>query len=329
MWCGRGFLFVMALHSCAGAAAQSFDLEQFEQVFRPRLRVEARYQPESGFRDTTGGFSNGEGTAVLTFPLTSRFKVGFELDTTARGPGEMLANSVRIEARQLLGSVRAGARQVRIGFDSVQVRDLYSASAGLMGVHLTRKRRVLFWSANVNVSEEVRTLDSAVPRFNGVVGKWHLKGLRKQFYYGLAFSYADRLVLPIPFIGGVAPLGGDWSFQYMLPAQVGIGYRPKAGTRVLAGITADGFRSGIDWQDERANLNHGSMRAFLNLRHRVSRTLQVRADVGYALAQSLRVTESDVPRVRYPVEPAFNVGLGVNVLFGGSVMQRLLDEVLK
>lgn len=325
----RSSLLVLGVCQVAGSFAQSFDLEQFEQVFRPRLRVDARYQPEAAFRDTSDGFSNAEGMAVLTFPLSSRYNVGFEIDTAARGLREVLTNSVRVEARQLLGNVRLGARQVQLGFDSAQVRNLYTASAGFMGIHLTRKRRVLFWSANVNVSEEDRTFVSAAPRFNGVLGKWHLKGLRKQFFYGLAMSYADRLVLPVPFIGGVAPLGGDWSFQYMLPAQVAIGFRPKAGTRFLAGITADGFRSGIEWQDERANLNHGSLRAFINLRHRVNRTFQVRADVGYALAQSVRITDSDATRVRYPMEPAFTVGLGVNVLFGGSVMQRLLDEVLK
>lgn len=321
-------LFLLGLTVCA-SHAQTFDLEQFEQVFRPRLRIDGRFQPESAFRDTTGGFSNAEGTAVLTFPIASRFKAGFELDTAARGLREVLTNSVHVEARQLLGSVRLGARQVQIGFDSTRVRNLFTASAGLMCIHLTRKLRVLFWSVNVNVSEEDRTFGSAVPRFNGAVGKWRLKGLRKQFYYGLALSYTDRLVLPIPFLGGVAPLGGDWSFQYMLPAQVGIGYRPKAGTRILAGITADGFRSGMEWQGERANLNQGSMRAFLNVRHRLSRSLQLRADVGYALAQSVRITERDASRDRYPVEPAFTVGLGVNVLFGGSVMQRLLDDVLK
>ena len=124
-------LLVHGLTVCA-SHAQTFDLEQFEQVFRPRLRIDGRFQPESAFRDTTGGFSNAEGTAVLTFPIASRFKAGFELDTAARGLREVLTNSVRVEARQLLGSVRLGARQVRIGFDSTRVRNLFTASAGVL-----------------------------------------------------------------------------------------------------------------------------------------------------------------------------------------------------
>lgn len=309
--------------------AQTFDLDQFEQAFRPRLRVDARYQPASAFRDSSGRFGNMEGAAVLTFPIASRFQAGFKLDTAARGLKELLKNSIRIEASQLLGSIRIGARQLQLGFDNVAQRQLYTASAGLMGIKLTRKYRLLFWSANVNVSEEDRTLDALVPRFNGIVGKAHVEGLRKQFYYGLALSYTDRLVLPVPFIGGTAPLGGDWSLQYTLPVQLGIGYRPKQGTRFLMGISADGFRSGLEWKDQRVNINHTALRAFMNVRHKLNRTLQIRADLGYALVQSVRITQPGEDAMRYPVDPSLQVGLGVNVLFGGSVMQRLLDDVLR
>lgn len=325
----RSFAVAFLLLTGVAGFAQTFDIEQFEQVFRPRLRMDARYQPESVFRDTLGRLGMAEGSAVLTFPLRSHFKAGFQLDTAARGLKELLKNSIRIEASQLLGSVRIGAREMQLGFDSLSTRRLYSASAGLMGVKLTRKYRVLFWSANVNMSEEDRTIDALVPRFNGVIGKLRVKGLRKQFFYGLAFSYTDKLVLPIPFLGGTAPLGGNWSFNYALPAQVYLGYRPKAGTRVNMGITADGFRSGMEWQGERANVNHTALRAFVHARHRVNKTFQVRAEAGYALAQAIRFTGSDARPSRYPAEGAWHVGIGVNVLFGGSVMQRLLDEVLK
>jgi hypothetical protein len=311
------------------AHAQSFDLEQFEQVFRPRLRMDARYQTEAAYADTAGRLGVVEGTMIGTFPLHSHFKAGFQVDTASRGLKELLKNSIRMEASQLLGSVRFGARQVQLGFDSIGMRQLFSASAGLMGIKLTRKYRVLFWSANVNASEEDRTLDALVPRFNGVIGKLRVKGLRKQFFYGLAFSYTDGLALPVPFLGGTAPLGGDWSFNYVLPAQACVGYRPKAGTRVNMGVTADGFRSGIEWQGERANVNHAQLRAFVHARHRVNKNLQVRVDAGYVLAQTVRFTDADARPLRYPAEGAFSFGLGVNVLFGGSVMQRLLDEVLK
>ncbi|MBK9176194.1 MAG: hypothetical protein IPM46_07635 [Flavobacteriales bacterium] len=328
-----GLRIALLLWSCYGwlpqLSAQTFDIEQFEQAFRPRLRVDGRFQPESAFRDTTGQLSMLEGTAVATFPLRSHFKAGLQLDTAARGLKGLLKNSIRLEASQLLGSVRVGARQVQLGFDSIGTRQLYTASAGLMGIKLTRKHRVLFWSANVNASEEDRTIDALVPRFNGVIGKLRVNGLRKQFFYGLAFSYTDGLALPVPFLGGMAPLGGDWTFHYTIPAQVAVGLRPKEGTRFLLGVNADGFRSGMEWQGERVNMNHASLRAFVNVRHRINRTFQMRADVGYAVLQSARFSGTDLRPNRYPAEPALVISAGVNVLFGRSVMQRLLDEVLK
>lgn len=311
------------------ASAQTFDVEQFEQIFRPRIKLDARYQPQTAFRDTSDFFSNTEGSAVCTFPIHSRFEAGLRLDTNARSLGELLKNSVQVKASQLLGNVRLGARQVELGFDSIPTRQLYSASAGMMGLKLTKKYRILFWSANVNVSEEEESLDGTVPRFNGIIGQMHMKGLRRNFFYGLAIAVSDRLTLPLPFFGGIAPLGKDWSFQYLLPVQIAVGFKPQARTKFLAGLALDGFRSGIELHNERANLNYGGIRTFLNVRHKASDHFQIRADVGYAFAHTVRFSNTDVEPVRYPLDPGLSFGVGVNVLFGGSVMERIMDEVVR
>jgi Domain of unknown function (DUF6268) len=316
--------------SIAGFAcmAQSFDIEQFEQVFRPRLRLDLKQQMSSAFSDTLGNFSNTEGTAVLTFPIRSRFDVGFRLDTNARGLGDLLKKSVQVRASQLLGSVRIGGRQVELGFDSLPMRQLYNASVGVMGIKLTKKYRVLFWSANVNVSEEDATFDAATPRFNGVIGQMHLKGLRRTFFYGAGLSYTDQLALPVPFVGGSAPIGSDWSFQYLLPAQVAVGFAPQKRTRFLAGLGLDAFRSGIEMNGARTNVNHGTLRTFLNVRHKAGKHVQVRAEIGYDLVRVVRFTEGDLEPHRYPAQPGLVVGVGVNLLFGNSVFERIVDEVV-
>lgn len=116
--------------------------------------------------------------------------------------------------------------------------------------------------------------------------------------------------------------------QYVLPAQVAVACKPKAGTRFLMGVTVDGFRSGLQWHGERVNMNHTALRAFANVRSKVSKHVQLRADVGWMLSQRVRFTQSDVKPLNYPVAAAFTVGIGVNVFFGRSVMDRILDEVL-
>lgn len=310
-------------------SAQTFDIEQFEQIFRPRVKLDARYQPVTAFKDTADRFGFSEGTAVFTFPIRSHFDASLKLDTAARGLGELLKRSVRIRASQLLGSTRFSARQVEVGFDSVPLRQLYSGSIGLMGIKLTKKYRVLFWSANVNLSEEDKTFDAAAPRFNGVIGQMHVKGLRRSFYYGLAVGVSDGLVLPLPFIGGIAPIGDDWSFQYLLPAQAAVAYKPQTRTKFTAGLVLDGFRSGLRWQGERTNLNYASIKTFLNVRHKVNRHLQVRADVGHSLVHTLGFSGADPGPERFAIEPGLSFGFGVNVLFGSSTLERIMDEVLR
>lgn len=311
------------------ATAQTFDIEQFEQVFRPRVRLDVRQQFPSAFSDTTGNLGNTESTAVFTFPIRSRFEVGFKLDTAARGLGDLFKKSLQVRASQLLGSIRYGARQLELGFDSLPTRQLHTGSIGIMGIKLTKKKRVLFWSANVNVSEEDATFDEATPRFNGVIGQLHLKGLRRTFFYGVGLSYSDQLALPVPFIGGSAPIGNHWSFQYLLPAQVAVGFAPQRRTKFMAGLGLDAFRSGISVNDARTNLNQGTVRAFLNVRHKAGNHVQVRAEVGYDLVRMVRFTEGDVEPHRYPVQPGLVVGVGVNLLFGNNVFERIVDEVVK
>ncbi|MEO8587859.1 MAG: hypothetical protein ABI432_00680 [Flavobacteriales bacterium] len=322
-------LSFLGLLVVAPSLAQTFDVEQIDQLFRPRLRVDLHYQPESAFRDTTGFFSELDGSAAVTFPIHSRFDVSLGLDTNARSLGELVTNSVRIEASQLLGSFRFGARQVETGFDTVPTRQLYSASVGLMGMKLTKKKRVLFWSANVNVSEEDASLDGAVPRFNGTIGKMHVKGVRRTFFYGLGIAFSDKLTLPMPFIGGTAPLGGDWSFQYVLPAQLAVGFAPTKRTKFLSGISIDAFRSGAQWHADRANLNYGAVRAFLNVRYKAGDHFQVRADLGYAFTQTVRFSGTAVEPTRYPIVPGLSIGVGANVLFGAGIMERVIEEVVR
>lgn len=324
----RAVAFIAGLFVALFASAQSFDVEQFDQVFRPRLRWDTRYQPPTSFRDTSGSFSNMEETAVLTFPIRSKFDVSAGVDLTAKSLGDLLKNAVRIKASQLLGSVRVGARQSE--FTSLGgSRQLYTASAGLLGIGLTRKSRLRFWSANLNISEDERTFRSIVPRVNGLIGWVHLKGLKRYHYYGIAASYSDGLGFPLPFFGGMAPLSGDWSFQYLLPAQAAFAWRPDRGIRASAGVTLDGFRTGFERYDARVNMNYASLRLFGNVRYRINDHFTLRAEAGYVPWQNIHFTQDAKEIDRYRLQPGPSFMLGVNVLFGESILQRVMDEVLK
>lgn len=322
------FLGPLALST---AHAQTFDLDQFDQLFRPRLRVDARWTPPIGLRDAPGSFEDRSVLAGLTFPIHSKWTVGVQADLGAKTFKELLQNSVRVRASQLMGTVRVGTRQVIANDLLGDTRSLHTASIGVLGVSLTRRLHVLFWSVNMNVSEEDRTLDRTVPRFNGVIGKLHVKGLRRNYFYGLTASVTDGLVLPVPFFGGQAPVGGDWSFQYVLPLQVSMVWKPNGRTRMQGGLGLDGSRSGIELGDTRYNLSVAGIRLFVGARRKLNDHWQLRAEVDYLPRQRLligtRGEDNIVPATSLSPGLAFSVG--VNVLFGQSMLERIMDEVVR
>lgn len=311
------------------ALAQTFDLEQFDQLFRPRLRLDARWTPGVPLVDTPGKYEDRSAVGVFTFPVYKRWSANVQLDLSGQSWKDLLKNSVRVKASQVMGNVRIGTRQLTLG-DAGVPRLFHTASIGALGISLTKKYRVLFWSASVNGSEEDATLDEMVPRISGVIGKLHINGLRKQFYYGLVAVYSDGFALPLPFLGGQVPLGDEWSFQYTLPAQVAFGWRPQRDLRLQVGAGLDGWRSGADpgGTDERTNLNYRAVRVFVNMRKRLSDRWQLRAELGYA-RHDLRVTVAEGEFAKIDLRPGITASVGVNLLFGESTLERLMDEVLK
>ncbi len=306
--------------------AQSFDLEQFDQLFRPRLRIDARWTPETEFATHQGSFDDRSITAGLTVPVYKKWTAGVELNLTGGNLKELLKNSIRVRASQVMMSARYTGHDLRL---SGGPHTLHSASMGALGISLTKKYRVLFWSVNANVSEEQATLARAAPRFNGVIGKMHIKGLRRQLFYGAAVSVSDGLNLPVPFVGGVAPIGDSWTFQYVLPLQLAVGYKPGKRTRVLGGFMANGFRSGFAVGDGRGNLSYVAVCGFVNVRHKLSNTVQLRAEVAGLPVHSIRIPSLDAGTKHHPIDPGLSAMVGMNIFFGQSTLERLIGDVLR
>lgn len=306
--------------------AQSFDLEQFDQLFRPRLRLDTRWTPPVRFTDVPGMFEDRSATAAFTVPVYKKWTAGLELNLTGDDLKDIIKNSIRVRASQVMISARYSAHDLRLAGDA---RLLHSASIGALGISLTKKYRVLFWSANVNASEEDATVHRAVPRFNGVIGKLHIKGLRRQLFYGAAVSFSDGLNLPVPFVGGVEPMGDRWTFQYILPLQLAVGYKPGKRTRLLGGFVADGFRSGFENGPERVNIIYAAVRGFISVRQKLSNTVQLRAEVAGVPVHGIRLPGTDGGLKQYPIDPGYSVMAGINVFFGQSALERLIGEVLR
>ena len=149
----------------------------------------------------------------------------------------------------------------------------------------------------------------------------------KIFFYGAALAYSDRLVLPLPFFGGSEPLGDKFIFNYTLPAQINLQYRPNQRFVLAMGINADGYRSGIEYHIKRSNINYTSAMAFASFRYKFGKALVARLEGGYIFYQNLRYTQTDAAVRNYGLRPGAYVQAGFSVLFGKTVWEKVFENI--
>lgn len=327
--CAFKYLRVLTLLVLAycGAIAQNFEVEQIEQLFRPRLRVDARYVLDSPFTDTLGRYNSKEACMVFTFPIKTSLGADVKLDLSGEKIKDILRNGVQLRASQILGLVRVNGRQAYMGFDTLPSKNMGGATLGLLGLRLTRKYRVMFWSAGVNVSEQDRTIRRAVPRATALLGQLHLKGIRRNFFYGAALVYSDRLLLPLPFFGGSEPLGKKFIFNYTLPAQINLQYKPNRDLMIAAGVNVDGYRGGIEYHLKRSNVNYTAVMTFAGLRYKFGKAVIARIEGGYICYQNIRYTQTEILTNTFPVRSGPYVQAGFSVLFGKTVWEKIVGNI--
>lgn len=320
---------VILLLMCFRLPGQTFEIDQLEQLFRPRIRTDFKYNFDSRFSDTSSLFNQKEAAVAFTFPIKTKLNAELNLDLNSLRIKDLLKNSIRIKASQTLGMFRVNMRQSYLGFDSLPSKNIMNATAGILGVRLTRKYRVMFYSANISIAEQDLTIKYTVPRFSGLIGQLHPRGLKRNFFYGAAAAYSDGLIVPLLFFGGSEPIGKKFIFNYTLPVQINIQYKDDKRTLITAGISADGFRSGILYRNQRLNLNYASVVTYASLRYKLSRVLVGRIECGYAVYQNIRYAQITDYRYNFRLEPGPYVQAGFNVLFGQTLWEKLAEGILK
>lgn len=310
------------------AFSQTFEVDQVEQLFRPRLRTDVKYIFDSKFKDTSGVFNQAESNTVFTFPIKTSLAAEIRPDLSSLKLKDLLKNSVRIKASQTLGMIRVNAKQAHLGFDSVPSKNLVNVTAGILGVRLTRKYRVMFYSANVSLAEQDKTVGTPGPRASALIGQMHLRGIRRNYFYGAAFAYSDGALLPALFFGGSEPIGKKFIFNYTLPVQVNIQYKDDKNTLITAGVSGDGYRTGIRYADKRVNLNYLSAFAYASLRYRIRKSFVARVEVGYVFYQNLRYSATDNYRTNYMMAPGPYAQAGFSILFGQTLWEKISGSIL-
>lgn len=323
---GRKLLIVLQLIALS-SFAQNFELEQVEQIWRPRIKTDFRYVNNSNYADTSSHLSYTEQNCVVTFPIKTKLSANLKLDLSSLKLKEILKNSVSVNASQIMGSVRIGAKQVHIGLDSTNTRNLYNANAGIFGLKLTKKYRILFYALNAGFYEQDKSIDKLAIRGNGIIGQFHIRGLRKNYYYGLITSYTNGLFIPLPFFGGMEPIGSKFTFYYTLPAQVSLQYKINNKNFLTSGFTIDGYRYGMMYNKERINFNYGSLAFFTNYKVKLTKSFGLKINGGYNLVQYIKLNGSDLQRTNYQLKPGFFAEIGIYTLFGKTLFEQVMGSI--
>lgn len=318
----------------ASVKAQTFDIEQSAQLIRPRMKLDSKFTQELGNNGSLP-YKCLENSVGITFPITQKFKTEIDLDLKNFKLKDIFKKNIRVKADQILGTFKITQRNTNLGIDSAGVtynKNLYYVNVGFIGLHLTKKYRIMFYSLNMSMHEEDKTFNQFTPRFSGIIGQYHIKGLRKCLYYGVSMIYSDGLFVPSPFIGGTEPINSRWSFNYTLPVQLNLQYHQNKSYTIF-GVKSDGYRSGVYFSDSRINLNYGNAAVFLNFRYRISRTFQAQAECGYNFYQymsfdnGIQDNKFWPSRTSSPLKSGFYANATLNIYFGKSLLEKVTDQL--
>lgn len=296
--------------------AQQFEVDQINQFFRPRIKLDTRYYFPASFSDTLGSFGLTDVQISLTAPVRSNFDFDIKKIT-------------KTKLKQTLLTLRAGYKQLNTGFDNTSPHTLINSSVGIMGTSLNTNLRISFYSVNVGFVEENSTLKQIQPRANLILGQLKIKSLRKSFHYGFLLSYSDRLILPIPFFGAEIPLNKSFAFYFTLPAQIGLNYKPEKKLSANLLFTFDGFRSGYKYIDQRENVNFSGFQSAANIRYKIGKSLFLKLEGGYDIRNKIRITSGSKAKETFEFNNTAYILFSANINFGRSIFDQISFNIHK
>jgi hypothetical protein len=324
----RFLIFVFAFIIFNGNIwCQTFEMDQIQQIWRPKIKADFSFLPPLSNSKNETNYSSTSQSFLFTIPLKTKLGAEVNLNLSSFNIKDILKNSISVKASQVLASCKISSRQVMWGTESI---NLYNVYGGIFGLKLSKKFRIIFYSINAGYSEQDKTLNQLKFRANGVIGRFKLLGLKKNYYYGISAIWSDGLFLPVPFFGGNIPISEKLSISITIPAQAFITYNINNKHSISSGATADGFRTGIRINQERTNLNYMNLNLFLNYRMKLSQSFGLRIQSGYVVFHQLSQLENNLNYTQV-LRPGFYGEIGFYTLFGKSLWDQVnskLSEVL-
>ena len=226
-------LVIIALQCYGSLFGQSFILNQF---FQPSLTTNAEYTFDRG--KNNDNWSIGRLNSNLIIPVKS--KLGVEMDWSKIFSIRSLKdvkNVAQINAYQIFWTLRPQVSMLQYRplapkqspfADSTSLA--YGVQTGITGLHLLKKLRILFYTVNLGLQEDFKTLKGIKPYGTAILGVVNFNRLTYFWYYGLAINVSEGQRWPImgaPFIGVDLKLAKKFWWNITLPVQTRFEWKPS------------------------------------------------------------------------------------------------------
>jgi hypothetical protein len=313
------FICLIGFWSILFIKSQSWEFDEAIQFIRPRFFTRSYglfpYSPKPN-----GSYQVLETGA--TFPVKHKFEVGLNKNFLGNLLQKKWGQLADIKAYTLFGALQAGVRQSNIIGDTIGRYSNYFIQGSMGGLHLTRKFRIFFWQAQAHVFTEYR-FRTFPGIFSGVAGLFHLYGIRKYLYYGLAIAYFKSYPIPIAFFGGQYPLNANFNLLATLPYRIGIQYIGN-GFSITTGIRPSGmlfvhsepygyytfYRQGLLFNQARIKLGKG---------------IFLWAEASWAFASQFLINEIDYIRN----QSGIYYHIGLTFTGGKTLLEKLSEQIFK
>lgn len=294
---------LLSCNYCTYLAAQSLQVKEFTQIFQPSLSVGGEWTLPRPMRSGDAELYNALAVGVqASVPIKGEIEFDLNLDKLknwknikswkdVQNIGRTLP--VDVSGYQLFWTANGGFRSTTLSTstDSSAHRGYYF-NTGMMGLHLQRKFRLLFYQATLGFSEDGTTMRQLKPIFTAMGGQARIIKYGFILYYGGYINYTDGRLLPIPFIGAYTALPPFFDLQITLPLQARISYRKHKNLRASAEIALSGFQTGfsrpnpLTAEAERLGMRSAHLKVSTTAEHRTEGG-RLGIELGTVLARSI------------------------------------------
>ncbi|MCP4443032.1 MAG: hypothetical protein GY810_29350 [Aureispira sp.] len=240
----------------------------FNQLFRPSLRMNTEYVHD--FNNNKDQLHTGRANINLIVPIKSKLDLKVKWGNILKiRKWKDVKKVAKIKAYQIFWNFRP-----QFSYLNFQPKDAgdypfakhpqlnYGFSTGITGIHLLPKMKLLFYTINVGMNEDLQSIRKPHPSGNLLLGIAHANRLIFYWYYGLYVSYSNGRVLPAPFIGIQANIAKRLWLNITLPVQLRLSWKASKKVKLDFVTGISGFSGGFGLEDLSKNVVRYDFSAF-------------------------------------------------------------------